>query len=336
VNRTFRLLLALPALVLAAAFLAFYRAGGSPEQRRRLPDASAGGWPRTITQPDGSALRLEGPPARVLIGNASAADMLTALVGPERIAALPAQAFLYSKLADEPGAFAGVARFHAFDAETVLSFEPDLVVVDPWAAPETVARLREIGLAVLSLPQVVALDDVRTSIRVLGLALGAEQRADAVLLDVDERVARLRAGAAARAGLSAASYTNSGAGGWSAGLGTTNHELIELAGLTNATAAAGRRDHVRTSFEDLYALDPDFLIVGDYRDNDDPGATGRFLRTERSLSALRAVREDRILQVPARLFSASSQEVVRGAEMLAAAVDAWLAAHPTPAREDGR
>jgi iron complex transport system substrate-binding protein len=335
VNTSLRLLLLLPALLLALGFAAFFLLrGGAAAGGVLLPDAgSAPGWPRTVRQPDGSELVLPRPPERILVGNSSATDMLTALVDPERIVALPEQAFLFSVLADEPDArgFAGVPTYSVFDAETVLAFEPDLVVVDPWATLETVARLRELGMAVLSLPQVVALDDVRASLHVLGRVLGAEQRADALLADMDARVARLAASAERRAGLTAASYTNSGAGGWSAGLGTTNHELITLAGLVNATAAAGRRGHVRTSFEELYALDPDFLLVGDYRSKDEPGATASFLRTESALADLRAVREDRILVVPARLFSASSQEVVRGAEALAAAVDAWLVAHPAMA-----
>jgi iron complex transport system substrate-binding protein len=329
VNATTRLLLALPALLLAACLVWLF-ARGQHARPVNLPAVEDGAsWPRAIHLPEGLDLVLDGPPARVLLGNASSADMITALVGPERLAALPEQAFKYSVLADQPGAFAGVHTFARFEAEVVLSFDPDLVVVDPWAAIETVARLRELGVKVLSLPAVVALDDVRESLRILGLALGAEEKASALLADLDARVAALRASAPRRAGLRALSYANSGAGGWSAGLGTTNHELITLAGLENATAQAGRRDHVRMSFEDLYALDPDFLLVGDYHAGEDEGSTARLLQAEPALADLRAVREHRILLIPARLFSASSQEIVRGAELLAQAVDAWLAAHPS-------
>jgi len=325
VNATTRLLLALPALLLGACLVWFFARGGG-SRAAHLPGIESGaGWPRTVSLPEGGELVLDGPPRRVLLGNASAADMITALIGPERLAALPEQAFKYSILADEPGAFAGVPTFARFEAEVVLAFDPDLVVVDPWAAIETVARLRELGVKVLSLPEVVALDDVRESLRILGLALGAEERASAVLSDLDARVAALRADAPRRAGLSAMSYSNSGAGGWSAGSGTTHDELITLAGLANATAEAGRRDHVRTSFEDLYALDPDFLIVGDYGRDEEEAAPARYVYAEPALADLRAVRERRVILVPARYFAASSQEIVAGAEVLARAVDAWLA-----------
>ena len=326
-NPAVRLLFALPAILLIACIAWLVGRGGIDRGARgaMLPSVEEGvDFPRSVKLPEGGTLTIERPPERVLLANASAVDMVTMLVGPERLAAIPAQSFEYSRLADEAGAFADVATFDAVEAEVILSFDPDLVVVDPWAAAETIARLREIGVPVLSLPQVVAIDDVLNSIRILGRVLGADEEADTVLTDLRERIAVLRAAAPARAKLRSVSYTNSGAGGWSAGKGTTNHELITLAGLTNAAAEAGRTDHVRTSFEDLHAMDPDFLLVGDFRPGMEAGASARFLRTEPALADLRAVREDRILLVPSRLFAASSQEVVLGAELLAAEVDRWL------------
>ena len=321
----FRFLFALPALCLLA-LLAWQALRGTPEKpAARLPSVTGDAFPRRVNLADGNALELPAPPQRILLGNASAVDMVTALVGPERVVALPEQALAFSRLAEGLGPFDAVATFDRFEAEVVLSFRPDLVVCDPWATTSTVARLRELDVPVLSLPQVVAFDDVLASLEVLGRALGAEDRAAELVADLERRTRQLAERARRRVELRALSYTNSGAGGWSAGKGTTNHELITLAGLANATAEAGRVDHVRTSFEELYALDPDFLLVGDYRPGMEDGGSRRFLAEEPALAELRAVREDRVLLIPARLFSASSQEIVAGAEALADAVDAWLA-----------
>lgn len=327
-NAAARLLFALPAVLLVAVGAWFLVAGKGESEGPRLPRVVAGAdFPRTVELPDGANLTLAVPPERVLLANAAAVDMVTLLVGSERLAAIPEQAFRYSRLADAPAGFEDVATFTRFDAETVLSFEPDLVVCDPWATVETVARLRELGVAVLTVPQVTRLDDVLATLRVLGEVLGAEDAAERIHADVSARVAELRRRAGARAGLTALSYSNAGAGGWSAGAETTNHELMELAGLTNLTAVAGRVDHVRISFEELIAHDPDFIVVGDVRPGAEEGASAEFLYNEPALADLRAVRERRVLIVPTRLFAASSQELVSGAEALAAAVDGWLAEH---------
>jgi iron complex transport system substrate-binding protein len=278
-------------------------------------------------EPPAGADAPAGAPQRVLLANAAAADLVSALIGPERLVALPEQAFAFSLLAEDPRGFEKLPRFTRFDAETVLAFEPDLVIVDPWAALETVARLSELGVALVSLPEVRGVADVRASLFQLGRVLGVEERAAAIAADLDVRVLALQASGGGRAGLTAVCYSNTGAGGWSAGSGTTNDELLTLAGLANATAKSGRTGHVRLALEELYALDPDFLVVGDYRPGEAAGATERFLAGEPALAELRAVREGRILRVPERLFSASSQELVTGAEALAAEVERWLSAH---------
>lgn len=326
-----RLLFALPALLLVALGIGLYRSRGAPDGGG-LPSVAAGGFPRTVTLADGLVFDVPAPPRRILLGNSAAVDMVSELVGPGRVAAVPEQAWTYSRLAQDAGAFAGVPSFARFEAETVLTFDPDLVVCDPWAAVETVARLRELGVAVLTLPQVHRLEDVRESLHILGRVLGAEERAAEVVADLNARVAALEASAAGRRGSTAVSYSNSGAGGWSAGEGTTNHELMRLVGLRNLTAEEGRSGHVRMSFEELLALDPDFVVVGDFRPGSEPGEAARFLYGEPALATLTAVREERVLLVSGRLFAASSQELVRGAEELARDVDRALGLGPAEGR----
>lgn len=323
-----RLLFAVPALVLLAGGLWLLSRGAGGRPSPSFPSVDGGAFPRTVELPTGGTFEVPAPPRRVLLANASAVDLVTTLIGPERLAAVPKQALRYSRLADEPGDFAAVPTFVRFEAEVVLAFEPDLVICDPWAAVETVARLRELDVAVLTLPQVSRIDDIATSLRVLGDVLGVEARAEEVIADLERRIARLAERAADRSAYRALSYSNTGTGGWAAGEGTTHHELITLAGLHNA--GAGRRDYVRLSFEDLIAHDPDFIVVGDIGSGVE--TTSALLRTEPSLAGLRAVREDRILRVPARLISSSSQEIVTGAEFLADAIDRWLAEHE-PRRE---
>jgi len=297
------------------------------EGARALP-----GFPREVEAWDGSSLRLASPPERIVPASATAVDLVTALVGPERVAGFPAQALEYSALHGGGGAFADLPRFDAWLAEPVLALEPDLVVVDPWQALDTNDRLREAGVRVLALPQIATYAQAREALGRLARVLGAEERAAAVVADLDARVARLRERAARRSRepLRAMCYSNFGSAGWTAGSGTTVDEMMRLAGLVNVVAEAGREGHVGASFEDLLVLDPDLILVsrplsmGAGSAGDRGGASERLLLAEPSLAGLRAVREHRIVSLPAWLYAAGSQEVVTGAEALAAEVDALL------------
>ena len=55
------------------------------------------------------------------------------------------------------------------------------------------------------------------------------------------------------------------------------------------------------------------------------GASQRLLESEPSLRGLRAVVQKRIIALPPSLFATGSQSIVRGAEVLAVAVDEMLA-----------
>ena len=122
----------------------------------------------------------------------------------------------------------------------------------------------------------------------------------------------------------ALAYINGGGGGGVAGAGTTADEWIRLTGMHNAGAEDGRVGHVRCSFEELLALDPDLIVISTRGEDGSPGVTAQILREEPGLANLDAVREDRIVALDARLFSAVGPHIVSAAEALAPLADAAL------------
>ena len=274
------------------------------------------------------------PPRRIVPASATAVDLVTALVGPERVAGFPVQALEYSTLHDDPPAWADHPRFEAWLAEPVLVLLPDLVVVDPWQAVDTNARLEEAGVAVHRLAAVEDLDDARACLVELAEVLGAQDRARELLADLDRRVERLAERAAARRGggpdaepFTALCYSNFGAAGWSAGARTTIDEVMRLAGCRNLLAEAGREGHVQIDFEELLVHDPELILVsqplglGAGPAGDRGGASAELLHSEPALAGLRAVREDRIVALPAWLYASGSHELVTAAEALADELD---------------
>lgn len=265
---------------------------------------------------------------RIVPASATALDFAAALVGLERIAGVPEQALEYSLVWErEAAAVARLPRFDAYLAEPVLAVRPDVVVADPWQAPDTTARLREAGVAVITLSPVATYADARANLERLGAALAREDVARARIAELDARVAALESAQGPRRSLRALAYANFGAAGSTAGAGTTIGEVFRLAGLRNAAAEAGRRGHGALSFEELIALDPDLIVtsrplsMGEKGAGDRGGASERVLLHEPSLAGLAAVRARRVIALPARLYATGSHELVAAAEALAAEVD---------------
>lgn len=278
-----------------------------------------------------NAPRGPGPATRVIPASATAVDFVHALIEPQRVAAVPSQALEYSTIHDEPLAWSGVARFDAYLAEQVLALHPDLVLVDPWQAPETTARLREFGVRVVLLPEIATWEQARAALLGLARELQAEDRARPLLAELDRRVSGLRERALKRPPLRVLCYSNFGGAGSTAGANTTLDSVCRMLGLTNVIAERGQRGHVGLTFEDLLQLDPDLVLVSRPLKmaagaaGDRGGASERLLYSEPALANLRAVREKRIVALPAWLFATGSHELVSAAEALERELEPLLA-----------
>ncbi len=280
------------------------------------------GFPMLVRSPDHVEHTLSERPERILPGNAAVLDLLTELVEPERVAAVPKQAADYSCLPELGPAWQGLPVLETFTAEPILGARPDLVVTHSWHDPNTVATVRANGVPVIVFPVAGTYDELRESIRLLGRLVGADERAELLIAQCDARRDALLASADERRGVRALSYTNFSSGGWTAGARTTADIVFRLAGIVNAAAEAGMVDHVQVTFEQLYAIDPDVIVVGADDHETATSATGAFLRRERALAELSAVRAGRIVVLPDKLHSTTSHYMLDAAEELAAKLDA--------------
>ncbi|MFT7667370.1 MAG: iron complex transport system substrate-binding protein [Planctomycetota bacterium] len=327
----------LPALaqfLLLAALSLTSCSGGEEQTQASAPLSSVGkpslpqitpakGFPAKVKNSDGRVALLEKQPQRVIAGNASLLDGLITLIGPERVAALPSTAFSYSTLAANPGVWADVPLLKHFDAEELLAPRPDLIIAHNYQAGSTIDRLVERDVPVVLFPIPATWKDTIAHIECLARLLGEEERATEMLADLETRRRALQ-NKSARSGLRVLPYGNYGAGGTTAGAGTTWQVMIELAGMRNAAAEAGIDRHPDIDFEQLLSIDPDFFLISKSEGQSGSGAE-EILRNEPLLAGLRAIRENRILILPEYLYSCASQELLTAAEHLAEQADANLA-----------
>ncbi|HET8901765.1 MAG TPA: ABC transporter substrate-binding protein, partial [Holophagaceae bacterium] len=117
------------------------------------------------------ALAFAGAPARVVSQTVGTDEMLMALADPGQIAALSA----VSRNPDYSYDAARAAKFPqlaASDAEAILRFHPDLVLMASFSRPETVAQLRRAGVPVLVIDHFDTLEDTYADLRLIAKAIG--------------------------------------------------------------------------------------------------------------------------------------------------------------------
>ena len=137
-------------------------------------------------------------------------------------------------------------------AEDVLALQPDLVVRSYGGGPRAAAFFERAGVPVLQIDYAPDIDAVRDRIRQAALALGVAGRGDALIEEMDARLARALAGAPGADTLYLAPS------GVAAGSGTFVDHLIAAAGLDNFSDEIGWRSIPleRLAYEtpDVYAV----------------------------------------------------------------------------------
>lgn len=137
-------------------------------------------------------------------------------------------------------------------AEDVLILAPDLVVRAYGGGANAPHFFRRAGIAVFQLGFVQSIDDVRENTRRVATALGEAARGEALIADMDRRLAAVRRHAPGTRAL----YITPG--GFTAGPDTLVHEMLAAAGLANFQQQSGFRE---LPLERLAYERPDLIVT---------------------------------------------------------------------------
>lgn len=212
----------------------------------------------------------------------------------------------------------------ALTSEGLLALAPDLAVVASFTAPEIRALLVAHGVRLLELDRFAGLADYRDHVRKIAAAVDAAPAGEALLAELDARLAELRARRPA-VRLAALSWGD----GFSAGAGTTFDDVADAAGLSNLAAEQGLQGHVPLPLEQLVAWDPAVLVVS--CPAVDPGdaacrAAEAAAAAQPGVAATRAARSGRVVAIPARELASTGAGILTAAAILQARLAAAEAA----------
>lgn len=248
------------------------------------------------------------PPRRVASLNLAADEVLAEILPPGRLVAVTSfvdEKGMSNALGRVPPA---VARLPRADLERLVALSPDLVVVSEYTDADFLRVLERSGLRFHRMGGLDSMGGVRRALLDLGEAVGAPERARALVARSDAVLADLR-GRLRGVKRPRVLYWS---GSMTAGGNTMIGALMEEAGAVNAAREAGISGIVPIGAERAFGLDPDVVLIGVW-----PGVL-ESLTGDPLLSRLRAVREGRIVQMPTELLVALSHH---------AATAAWHLAH---------
>jgi len=209
-----------------------------------------------------------------------------------------------------------------FNVETIVALRPDLVLAASWSDAAKLQQLRDLRIPLFVMKTPVSLQEVRRQLGVVA-ALCAEPAAGAALLKaMDARLSRVQQLVAAVPVAKRPRALEYNRFGTAAGAGSSWDEVLGLAGFVNPLRSrpSDSWGMVPVSRELLFVEDPDYLVISDwmYDNQTGPQALKDELQRDAGFATLKAVRQGRILQVPARLKETTSHYMVDAVEFMVA------------------
>ena len=295
-----RVLLAVVVLALATGLAACGGAGPESDQPTSV----------TLTDDIGSTVEVAWPVERIVSLAPSNTEIAFALglgdllVGVTDFCDYPAEALEIEKIGGvEP------------NLEQIVALDPDLVLaIGGEPEPASIGQLRDLGLTVLVLKP-GDLEALYQDIELVGQAVGAEQEAEALVSDMQERIEAVTTLTADVEELPLVFYELDGTDPsrpWTAGPGSWHDEFIRLAGGVNL---AGDLDTawVQINAEELVARDPEVIVLGDAA----WGVTPESVAERPGWDVIAAVQSGNVHPIDDNLISRPGPRVVDGIEELA-------------------
>ena len=196
------------------------------------------------------------------------------------------------------------------DAEDILKFKPDLVLMTSYSRPELVQQVRKTGVQVCFIARFESLEDAYANLRLVAQAVGHPERAEPVIQSCRKRVeslaARLRGVKPVRV-LAPSTY------GYIAGTDTTFQDLCDHAGALNVAAEAGLKGHAPTPGEQILGWRVEALVLG----GTDCATSLTPYRSLTPFRLLPAVQQGRCAMIPGHVLSSVTHLRIDGYERLA-------------------
>jgi len=208
-------------------------------------------------------------------------------------------------------------------AEDILPVQPDLVIAGANAAPATRALLRRLGARLLELDPANDFAGIRTNVRRVAAALGAPARGEAMVAEMDRRLAETQPAAGPRP--SVLYYR----GGYVQGRGTLLDAMMQAAGLDNQGAALIGAGAAFVSLERLLLRPPDALLLG----GADPQRARRATGPAAHPALRRLVERLPAMSLPDRVWHCGWPDATAAVESLAHFRDRLIAANGSNNRE---
>ena len=279
----------------------------SPATKTQINTVS---FPRQIRDAIGNSLTIPAPPQRIVSQTLGSDEILLTLAPPSHLVAIStlSRNANYSNVVEKAQTIKGQV---SDNVEHILSFNPDLIFVASYSRAETVELLQALGAPVFRLHRFQSIADINNNIQTIGYAIGEEERAAALIAQMEQDIKMIRANIPHGLPPRIISYTSDN---YTAGSHTTFDDMVHIVGAINLATEQGIEQHVKINSEQILAWQPDFIITH--------AAPGEFAKVRVKILQMPAIaasdagKKGQIIVIDNRHFMSVSHYIIYGIKAL--------------------
>jgi len=277
-------------------------------------------YPLTVLDDAGNPVVLAAAPVRIASQTLTTDEILLSLVDTSRIIAVTTFA-IDNQISNVTDLAAAIPHKLTQNVETIISLRPDLVMVANWSDPGPVKQMRDAGLAVYLMASGVSVPSIEEKIQRLAMMTDEQDKGRQIVAGMENRLAAVSEKVSRISPEKRARVMDYATWGSAEGKGSSWDEIVRQAGLVDAVAglAPDEWGQVPLSKEKVLQIDPDLLVLPGWVFGDPGGASAFLSRFTRdpAFRSLAAVKNNKVLMMPEKLKSTTSQYIASAVEWLA-------------------
>lgn len=223
----------------------------------------------------------------------------------------------YSDFPEEAKILRDVGDYYGtIEMETILSLQPDLVLVSALSSAEQVQSLEDLGVKVFVVPNPLDFEGLYANLLTVAELTGHKAEAQEIIQQIQQRVVVVEDKVTSKVNKPLVFYELDGTdpmAPWTAGPNTFVDTLIGLAGGNNLGSTL-TGEWVQISIEALIAQDPEIILLGDAAWG---GVTPESVALRTGWEALSAVKAGKVYPFDDNLVSRPGPRLILGLETLA-------------------
>lgn len=262
---------------------------------------------RQVVDQTGETIDLPTEPVRVVSLAPNLTEMIFSLQAGDKLAG----ATRFSNFPEAAKKLPRVGSYIQLDLEKIVALQPDLCLATKDGNPRhTIEAIRSLGIPVFAIdPRTI--DQIMDSFLLLGDLLGASERAEELVSELQQRIALVQKKVAASRDRPAVFFQINDMPIVSSGKNSFIDRLITLAGGVNL--AGSMTGYPRYSWEMLVSLQPEVVLISCMAGNISPEL---LKKPWKQWPEIPAVRNNRLYVVETDLFNLPTARLIDGLEIL--------------------